>query len=173
MQFLGRALLASAVALAACAGGDSATDTASAAAANEPAANAPAQTPAATNPAPAAQQVTGTTHEVQMVLEGGKYLFVPDKITVKAGDAIKYINVSGGPHNVQFKEADIPDDMEPIFAQNMPATSMAKLGPMSGPLLMQPNETYTVSFAGIKPGTYPFTCTPHEAMGMNGSVTVE
>lgn len=172
MQVLGRALLASAVALAACAGGDSANDTASTAT-NQPAANAPAQTPAATNPAPAGQQVTGTTHEVQMVFEGGKYLFVPDNITVKAGDAIKYINVSGGPHNVQFKEADVPDDMEPIFAQNMPAGAMAKMGPMSGPLLMQPNEGYTVSFAGIKPGTYPFTCTPHEAMGMNGTVTVQ
>lgn len=173
MQVLGRALLASAFVLAACAGGDSVADTASTAN-NQPAANEPAQTAApGANTAAPAQQVTGTTHEVQMVFEGGKYLFVPDQITVKAGDAIKYINVSGGPHNVQFKEADVPDDMEPIFAQNMPSGSMAKMGPMSGPLLMQPNETYTVSFAGIKAGTYPFTCTPHEAMGMNGSVTVQ
>lgn len=169
MQVLGRALLASAVALAACAGGDSPADTA--ATANTPATPATGTTASA---APtAAAPVTGTTHEVQMVLEGGKYLFVPDQITVKEGDAIKYINVSGGPHNVQFKAENVPDDMEATLAANMPASSMAKLGPMSGPLLMQPNETYTVSFAGIKPGEYPFTCTPHEAMGMNGSVTVQ
>lgn len=171
MQVLGRALMASAFVLAACAGGDSAADTALAN--SQPAANEPAQTatPGANAAAPA--QVTGATHEVQMVFEGGKYMFVPDKITVKQGDAIKFIDVSGGPHNVQFKEADIPDDMEPIFAQNMPAGSTPKMGPMSGPLLMQANETYTISFAGIKAGTYPFTCTPHEAMGMNGVVTVE
>ena len=108
-----------------------------------------------------------------MVLQDGKYLFIPDQITVKAGDAITYINVSGGPHNVQFKAENVPDDMEATLAANMPSGAMAKLGPMSGPLLMQPNETYTVSFAGIKPGDYPFTCTPHEAMGMNGSVTVQ
>lgn len=170
MQFLGRTLLASAVALAACAGTDSpAADTA--ASANNSATPAPATTADAA--APAAAPVTGTTHEVQMVLEGGKYLFIPAQITVKEGDAIKYINVSGGPHNVQFKAENVPDDMEDQLASNMPSGAMAKLGPMSGPLLMQPNETYTVSFAGIKAGEYPFTCTPHEAMGMNGSVTVQ
>jgi plastocyanin len=168
MQFLGRALLASAVALAACAGGDSPADTAAAAA--NAATPAPATTTAA---APAAAPVTGTTHEVQMVFEGGKYLFVPEQITVKAGDAIKFISISGAPHNVQFKEENVPDDMEAQLANNMPAGAMAKLGPLSGPLLMQLNESYTVSFAGIKPGEYPFTCTPHEAMGMNGSVTVQ
>jgi plastocyanin len=169
MQFLGRALLASAVVLAACAGGDSPADT-TAAAANGAASPAPANTaaPAATTPA-----VTGTTHEVQMVLEGGKYLYVPAQITVKEGDAIKFINVSGGPHNVAFKPEQIPDDVEAQLAANMPAGAMAKMGPMVGPLLMQPNETYTVSFAGIKAGQYPFVCTPHEAMGMTGTVTVE
>jgi plastocyanin len=170
MQFLGRALLASAVILTACAGGDSPADT-TAVAANGAATPAPATTaaaPAATTPA-----VTGTTHEVQMVLEDGKYLYVPAQITVKEGDAIKFINVSGGPHNVAFKPEQIPDDVETRLASNMPAGAMAKLGPMSGPLLMQPNEAYTVSFAGIKAGEYPFVCTPHEAMGMTGTVTVQ
>ena len=168
MQFLGRALLASAVVLTACAGGDSPADTATAA--NGTATPAPATTAAAPATAPA---VTGTTHEVQMVIDGGKYLYVPAQITVKEGDAIKFINVSGGPHNVQFKPEQIPDDVETQLANNMPAGAMAKMGPTVGPLLMQPNETYTISFAGIKPGEYPFVCTPHEMMGMVGSVTVQ
>jgi plastocyanin len=168
MQFLGRALLASAVALAACAGSDSPADTA--AAGNMAATPAPGTSGTA---APAVAPVTGTTHDVQMVFEGGKYLFVPDQITVKEGDAIKFINVSGGPHNVQFKEENVPDDMEATLASNMPDGAMAKMGPLNGPLLMQLNETYTISFAGIKAGEYPFTCTPHEAMGMNGTVIVQ
>jgi plastocyanin len=169
MQFFGRALLASAVVLSACAGGDSPADTAMAANGATPAA-APATAAAAPAAAPA---VTGTTHEVQMVIEGGKYLYVPAQITVKEGDAIKFINVSGGPHNVAFKAEDVPDDVETQLVNNMPAGAMAKLGPLVGPLLMQPNEAYTVSFAGIKPGAYPFHCTPHEMMGMVGTVTVQ
>jgi plastocyanin len=172
MQLFGRALIASAVVLAACAGagGESApADSTTVVASN--AAMAPA--PAATQAAEPAAAVTGQTHDVQMVLDNGQYKYVPDKITAKEGDAIKFINVSGGPHNVQFKEENVPDDMEAQLANNMPAGAMAKLGPLSGPLLMQPNESYTVSFVGIKPGEYPFTCTPHEAMGMNGSVTVQ
>jgi plastocyanin len=83
--------------------------------------------------------------------------------------------VSGGPHNVAFDPADIPDDMEPVLVANMPneGGGMTKMAPLTGPLLMQPNTSYTVSFAGIKPGAYPFNCTPHLAMGMVGTVTVQ
>ena len=38
---------------------------------------------------------------------------------------------------------------------------------------MNPNEEYTISFGGIKPGTYEFHCTPHLAMNMKGKVTVQ
>ncbi|MGI8842738.1 MAG: plastocyanin/azurin family copper-binding protein [Gemmatimonadaceae bacterium] len=170
MRFFGRALLSSAVVLAACAGADSPSDTV--AAANNAA--TPAPNSGAQNAAPAAA-VTGQTHEVQMVLDGGQYKFVPAQITVKEGDAIKFNMVSGGPHNVAFDPADIPDDMEPVLAANMPAEGggMSKMAPLIGPLLMQPGTSYTVSFAGIKPGAYPFNCTPHLAMGMVGTVTVQ
>lgn len=184
MRFYGLALVASAFALGACAGGEKkeAADTTGAMGA------APATTPAATDTgaaaapaagAPAAggaaQAATGTTHKVNMVLEGTAYKYVPADITVKPGDAIEFVNVSGGPHNVCFKPEDVPDDVENQLDANMPATagSMPKMGKLCGPLLSQPNETYTVSFAGIKAGKYPFHCTPHEALGMKGSVTVQ
>ena len=48
-----------------------------------------------------------------------------------------------------------------------------KLGPLNGPLLTEPNATYEVTFAGVPAGIYKFTCTPHQAMGMNGHVKVE
>ncbi|HUF29662.1 MAG TPA: plastocyanin/azurin family copper-binding protein, partial [Gemmatimonadaceae bacterium] len=167
MQFLGRALLTSAVVLAACAGGDSPSDTV--------AANSPATTPStgAQTASPAA--VTGQTHEVDMVIDGSEYKYVPSEITVKAGDAIKFNMVSGGPHNVAFEPEDIPEDMRAVLAANMPAEGggMTKLSPLMGPLLMQPGTSYTISFAGIKPGAYPFNCTPHLAMGMVGTVTVQ
>jgi len=36
-----------------------------------------------------------------------------------------------------------------------------------------PNEKYVISFGGVKPGKYDFHCTPHLAMNMKGSVTVQ
>jgi plastocyanin len=42
----------------------------------------------------------GATHDVNMVLEGSTYKFVPDQLTIKSGDVVRYHNVSGGPHNV-------------------------------------------------------------------------
>jgi len=174
MQLFGRALVASAVVLAACAGAggeSSPADSTTVVASN--AAMAPA--PAATQAAEPAAAVTGQTHDVQMVLDNGQYKYVPDKITAKEGDAIKFINVSGFPHNVSFKAEQVPDDVEGTLAQNMPANAygMAKLGPMVGPLLTQANQTYTISLAGMKAGEYPFVCTPHEAMGMKGTITIQ
>jgi plastocyanin len=45
--------------------------------------------------------------------------------------------------------------------------------PLTGPLLINANDTYTVSFAGTKPGAYHFYCTPHLALGMKGVITVQ
>ncbi len=177
MRFYGLALAASALVLGACAGGDTAdtTDT-TAVATSDTMMGAPAATPTAIDTGAGTQAVTGTTHEVQMVIDGTEYKFVPANITVKQGDAIKFVNVSGGPHNVAFK--NVPADVQPILEANMPATvgAMPKMGRLAGPLLTEytgPNSTYTISFAGVKAGTYDYTCTPHEALGMNAKVTVQ
>lgn len=168
MRFIGRALLASAFVLAGCGGEKAATtDTA---AATTPAATTPAATPAAGG-ATSGAPITGQRHRVEMVLNAqGEYRFVPADITVKAGDGIDFVNVSGGPHNVAFDPAKIPDDVEPTLDANMPG---AKIGPMSGPLLTEPNAVYTVSFANVKAGKYEFHCTPHLSFGMIGNVTVQ
>ena len=156
--------VASILVLGACAGGDKAnegTDTAA--------------TPAATTPPPSGAQgpagapVTGTTHEVRMLLDGQTYKYDPANLTIKQGDGVKWIMVSGGPHNVAFDPAKVPDDVEKVLVANMPNQQM----PLSGPYLTQPNESYTVSFAGVKPGTYDYVCTPHIMMGMTGKLTVQ
>ena len=50
----------------------------------------------------------GATHDVNMVLEGSSYKFVPDQLTIKSGDVVRFHNVSGGPHNVSFWADSIP-----------------------------------------------------------------
>ena len=156
---------------AACSGGgEKAADTTAATPA--PAATDTAAAPAATTPAAGggtAAAITGTTHEVKMIGDDKGYRFDPANITVKAGDGIKFIMVSGGPHNVAFDPATIPADVKPQLMANMP-NQQAEL---SSPLFMNPNEAYTISFANVKPGQYPYHCTPHLAMGMKGTITVQ
>src|SRR5688572_21176308 len=164
MRFLGFAVVSSVIVLGACGGGgDAAVDSAAAPADT---AAAVTQTPA---PAGAAAPITGTTHEVKMVGDDKGYRFEPADITVKAGDGIKFIMVSGGPHNVAFDPATIPADVKPQLSANMPNQQ----GELSSPLFMNPNESYTISFANVKPGQYPYHCTPHLAMNMKGTITVQ
>ncbi len=175
MRFYGLALVASAAVLGACGGGDKSaakTDTAAAAAATGPAARPPAgaSTGAEAAPATAAAPApaTGATHEVKMLGDEKGYRFEPSTLTVKQGDAIKFTMVSGGPHNVAFDNVTGPPHDQ--LAANMGPNQTADL---SSPMLMSPNEAYTLSFAKVPPGTYAFHCTPHLAMGMKGSVTVQ
>jgi plastocyanin len=176
MRFYGIALLAGAAVLGACGGENkSATDTAAAnAAAASTTTPAPATATATPSTTPAAgaaaaAPATGTTHEVKMIGDATGYKFEPANITVKSGDAIKFIMVTGGPHNVAFtgiSDAAVKAQLD----ANMPGQHM---GELSGPMLMQPNEAYTVSFAKIPAGKYEYNCVPHAAMNMKGSVTVQ
>lgn len=166
MRFYGLALVASAAVLGACGGGEKTADTSNAAAA--PAAAAPAAA------APAAGTVakvpaTGTTHTVKMVSDDKGYRFDPADITIKEGDAIKFVTISGQPHNIAFDPATLPADVRAQLDANMDN----KMAELQSPMLMNPNEEYTISFGGIKPGTYDFHCTPHLAMNMRGKVTVQ
>src|SRR5215218_7248417 len=149
MRFLGFALVSSAFVLGACGGGEKTADTTAAAtpAATDTAATAATTTPA--TPAGPAAPITGKTHEVKMVGDDKGYRFDPADITVKAGDGIKFIMVSGGPHNVAFDPATIPADVKSQLMANMP-NQQAEL---SSPLFMNPNEAYTISFANVKPGS--------------------
>ena len=189
MRVHGIALLTSAAILGACGGEKTpAADTGAAATATTPAATttpatdsaamaapaAGAATTPAAGAAPAAGAVaaapaTGATHEVKMIGDATGYKFDPANITVKQGDAIKFIMVSGGPHNVAFQNVTNAAAKAQLDA-NMPGQ---KLGELSGPFVMQPNEAYTISFAKVPAGKYDFICTPHAAMNMKGSVTVQ
>jgi plastocyanin len=169
MRFYGLALLAGAAVLGACGGGENkGTDTTSTAAANPaPAAGAPAAAPAAN--AVAKVPATGTTHTIKMVGDDKGYRFEPADLTIKSGDAVKFVMVTGGPHNVSFDAATVPADSKAQLDANMDN----KTSELMSPMLMNPNEEYVVSFGGVKPGKYEFHCTPHLAMNMKGVITVQ
>jgi plastocyanin len=173
MRFYGIALAASAVVLGACAGGDKGAGDTTAVGVDTSAAHAAVAAPATTTPAAGgtatAAPITGTTHEVKMIGDAQGYRFDPANITIKAGDGIKFTTVSGGPHNVAFDPATVPADVQPQLDANIPE----KMGQLSSALKTNAGESVTISFANIKPGKYPFHCTPHLALGMKGEITVQ
>jgi plastocyanin len=173
MRFYGLTIAASAVFLGACAGGDKGNaDTVNVGVDTSNAAAAPAPAPA---PAPAGATgtmapITGATHEVKMTGDAKGYRFEPANLTIKAGDGIKFTVVSGGPHNVAFDPATIPADSKAQLDANM---GTDKMGELSSAMKTNPGESVTISFANVKPGKYPFHCTPHLALGMKGEITVQ
>jgi plastocyanin len=153
-----------AIGVAACGGGEKKTEAAPSTAAP------PAEQPAA--PGAAAPAAGGTSHDVKMVLEGTTYKFVPNKLTIKAGDVIKFTSASGGPHNVQFYPDSIPANVPgPIKA--LAVAPPEKGGNIVSESMKMDGESLDVSFAGAPPGVYKFFCAPHHALGMTGEVTVQ
>ena len=164
MRFYGLALLASAALISACGGGEKKADST--------AAVAPAPAPAPGAPAPGAatkMPATGQTVTIKMIGDGTTYKFDPAEVTIKQGDNVKFVMVTGGPHNVAFDPATTPAAGKAQLDANMDN----KISELSSPMMMNPNETYTISFGNVPPGKYEYHCTPHLAMGMKGSITVQ
>ena len=168
MRFNGLALVAGAMAIVACSGGDKNAQNTSATQ-NDTAAAPATQTTATTGASNAAAMapITGKTVEVKMVGDGQTYKFDPANATIKAGDGVKFTMVSGGPHNVAF--LDVPAAAKAQLMANMPN----QMKELTSPMMMNPNENYTVSFAKVTPGAYNYHCEPHAAMGMKGTITVQ
>jgi plastocyanin len=159
MRVLAAALLSGVVLLGACGGGetkDAATDTPT-----------PAATPTPSG-AVAAAPITGTIHVVNMVGDATGYRYEPAVINAKPGDGIKFVMVSMGPHNVAFDPAVIPADVKDQLFANMPNSQDGQ-----SPILTDPNTDWTLSLGNIKPGKYPFYCTPHLAMNMKGEINIQ
>ena len=148
-----------ALVLAACGGEKKADDQTTTTATPETPAAAPAAAPAA----------GGASHDVNMVLDGSSYKFDPAELTIKAGDVVTFHNKSGGPHNVAFDAAGIPSGSAGAIDAALGAT---KMGPLTGALVLEPDAIFTFNTAGLPAGKYNFHCTPHQALGMKGVLTV-
>ena len=143
-------------------GGGSKPDASQAAAAVPATANAAA--------APAAPTTAAVVVEVKMTGNGTtKAAFEPATLAIKPGTTVRFLNVSGGPHNVAFYGDSIPKGAADALKKGMPNP----MGDLTGPFLTQPNEKYDVSFAGAPAGVYKGYCMPHVALGMHITITVQ
>ncbi|MBA3444007.1 MAG: cupredoxin domain-containing protein [Gemmatimonadales bacterium] len=144
------------IVLAACGGENKSSD--------QQAAPGQSSQPAATATTPAA---AGATHDVNMVLEGSSYKYVPDQLTIKPNDLIRYHNKSGGPHNVAFWSDSIPSGAASAITVPDP------MAPLSSKLVVAPDEVIEVKFNNAPAGEYKYYCTPHLALGMKAKLTVK
>jgi len=133
---------------------------------------ATADTGAAMAQTPSGQQAmaaSGNTVDVNMDFDGKVGKFDPASVTIKSGDVVRFHNHSGGPHNVAFDKDSIPAGAQPVLDKAMKDV----IAPLTGPMLVQPDQTYEISFAGAPAGVYHVHCTPHLAFNMRGTVTVQ
>ena len=98
-----------------------------------------------------------------------KAAFEPTTLTIAPGTTVRFINVSGGPHDIAFYADSIPKGAAEVLKKGMPNQMMD----LASPFLQQPNEKYDVSFAGAPAGTYKGYCLPHVALGMKIAITVK
>lgn len=88
--------------------------------------------------------------------------FLPDKVTIKTGETVEWVNNAKTLHSV---------DGDPTMALK---SSDVSLPPGAKPFdsgFMKPDTTWDYTFK--VPGTYKYTCVPHEKDGMNGEIIVK
>lgn len=112
----------------------------------------------------------GPVVEVKMVGTGTTAAFEPATLTIAPGTTVRFINVSGGPHNIAFWGDSIPEGAAAVLNQAMAGRTM---GDLLGMMVTQPNEAYDISFANAPLGLYKGYCLPHLALGMVIDITVQ
>lgn len=133
-----------------------------------PALQSPLGQPGATASTP--PTASGPVVEVEMTGNGTTTAaFEPGVLSIKSGTTVRFVNVSGGPHNITFYPDSIPTGAAAALKAGMPNP----MGDLTGPFLIKPNETYDVSFAGAPKGPYKGYCMPHVALGMKITIRVE
>jgi plastocyanin len=88
--------------------------------------------------------------------------FLPDKVTIKAGETIQWINNAKTLHSV---DGDPSMALKPADVSLPPGAKPFDSG------FMKPDMTWEYTFK--VPGTYKYTCVPHEKDGMNGEIVVK
>lgn len=88
--------------------------------------------------------------------------FLPDTVTIKVGDTVEWVNDAKTLHSV---------DADPDMVQRKQDVVLPKGAKPFDSGFMQPGGTFDYTFT--VPGTYKYTCVPHEKDAMNGTVIVK
>jgi plastocyanin len=113
---------------------------------------------------------TQKAHVVRLEVEPEReiYRFVPARVTVRAGDVVRFRVSSGAPHNITFEGAQLA----PAVREALDAAMPNRTSDLSGPVLDRTGAEYRLVIPAIPPGRYGFYCTPHRAYDMRGELIV-
>jgi plastocyanin len=87
--------------------------------------------------------------------------FLPYKVTIKPGQTIEWVNNAKTLHSV---DGDPSMALKPADVSLPPSAKTFDSG------FLRPGMTWAHTFT--VPGTYKYTCVPHEKDGMNGIIVV-
>jgi plastocyanin len=87
--------------------------------------------------------------------------FMPEKVTIKVGQTVEWENNAKTLHSVDADASMVQNPQDVVLP---PGAKPFDSG------FMQPGATYQYTFT--VPGTYHYTCVPHEKDRMNGTVIV-
>lgn len=118
----------------------------------------------------AARPARGVIHTVHMLMDDEGFRFDPSYLTVNEGDGVRFLMVSGVPHNVTFDDHFIPVGARPQLAANLAVLGAREL---AAPVVTTIDSGYVVSTAGLRRGEYLFYCAPHRSLNMHGVLTVK
>jgi plastocyanin len=88
--------------------------------------------------------------------------FLPDKATVKVGQTVEWVNNAETLHSV---------DADPSMVQNPKDVVLPAGAKPFDSGFMPPGAKFDYTFTS--PGTYKYTCVPHEKDGMMGEIDVK
>lgn len=110
---------------------------------------------------PATAQTKPKVVVVKMVDNGGsQFRFDPAEVILQKGDTLRFVQTGTAPHNVEFK--------------GLPQGATIKKDAYFSRFLITKGETLNIAIDGrFAVGKYTYVCTPHEALGMKASFTVE
>ncbi len=110
-----------------------------------------------------ASPAAAESYTVKMGSDTGQLKFVPDTLTVKPGDTIKWEMNKLAPHNAVFEAAGVPSKSADL------AKSLSK-----DKLMFSPGESAETKIPADAPaGTYSYYCQPHRGAGMVGKIVVD
>ncbi len=96
-----------------------------------------------------------TLHTVHLI----GYTYEPADLVVQVGDTVRFVQESTLPHNVEF--TDVPA-----------GTTLGDA--MSGPYVIQSGDLYDLVInERFRGGDYAFHCTPHQTLGMKGTLKIQ
>jgi plastocyanin len=135
---------------------------------------------------PRAVPLPATGRTVTVAMEGRGWRtnwFQPPLVRIHSGDAVRWVMGSGSAHSVRFEVESLPPRVRAQLAANFEPASRAhrsarnphaggRPGRWDSPMIVMRGDAFTLSFAGIPPGRYPYRCAPHGAVGMRGIVEV-